>query len=67
MYCFVVSLHKCWEKVYVSVRVLVDEVLLQFFANSALDPLDNRALHVGNFADLKLNSLAFQHALKCFV
>jgi hypothetical protein len=58
---------ECMKDVNISVRVLVGKVLVQFFANGALNSLHYGTLHVRISADLKLDTLTFQHVRKDFV
>jgi hypothetical protein len=67
MYRIVVPSDECRQNVYVPVGVLVGKVLVKFFANSVSNSLYYGTLHVRITADLKLDSLTFQHVLKCFV
>jgi hypothetical protein len=60
VYRVVVTSDECGKNVYVSVGVLVGKVLVQFFANSVLNALHYRTLHVRISAELKLDSLTFQ-------
>jgi len=59
MNCSIVPLDKFGQDIYISIRVLIGEISLQFFAQSSVDTLHDRTFDVGISTDLKLDALTF--------
>ena len=55
----IVPLNKLGQDVYISIRVLIGEVSVQFIAQSSVDALHDRTFDVGISTDLKLDPFTF--------
>ena len=55
----IVPLNKFGQYIYISIRVLVGEISVQFIAQCSVEALHDRTFDVGISTDLKLDPLTF--------